>query len=468
MTRENLVKCVDGILAMFLEKSQMLKWASEGGGGARYREKVKRNEDFSSGRCCFSTFFSHLRSSRFGFTLVELLVVIAIIGMLIALLLPAVQAAREAARRTSCTNKIKQLSLAVHNFHSAQERFPASAWDVIWRRNTLARGGWLTLVFPYIEQQALYEDILKTRPPGGVNYVTETTVANVSIAALLCPSDAKGSTYSPTADFTATGTVGSKIPIFWSNYRASHADLPGGDTIKSAENIGYSPGVSNSRPRAWCQFGFITVNFDYITDGTSNSVLLGEGLIHDEDQPTDYRRNLANNIECLYYHPPQNVLNLKGSGGQYLNPSQSIVKPSTSDRQNCPTRPLNLGKTAIGNYPPNAYFHTLLPPNSPSAYWKDYMLFQIAASSEHTGGANISFIDASVHFISNTINTKNLDKAGTKVIRPNFNPTYANAYGDDRGNYAPATLTDSGGATFSYGVWSELGTVNCGEAVSLP
>jgi type II secretory pathway pseudopilin PulG len=395
-------------------------------------------------------------------------VVIAIIGMLIALLLPAVQAAREASRRMSCSNKLRQLSLAIHNFHSSQERFPASAWDEIWRRNTLARGGWIALVFPYIEQQALYETILTTNPPGGVRYVTETTVANVSIPALLCPSDPKGATYSPTADFTPTGGApGSRIPIFWSNYRASHADLPGGDTIRSSENIGYSPGICNSRPRAWCQFGRIVITMGYITDGTSNTVLLGEGLIHDENTPKDYRRNLANNIECLYHHPPQNVLNLKGPNKQYLNPSQSIVTPSTSDRQNSITRPLNLGKTAIGNYPPGAYFHTLLPPNSPSAYWKEYMLCQIAASSEHTGGANISFIDASVHFVSDTINTKNLDKAGTKVIRPNFQPQYAGSYGDDRGNYAPATLTDSTGTTFSYGVWSELGTVNVGEAVSL-
>jgi prepilin-type processing-associated H-X9-DG protein len=321
-------------------------------------------------------------------------------------------------------------------------------------------------VFPYIEQAALFDEILNTTPSGG--YLTETTQANVSLAALLCPSDAKGSTYSTTATF-AGSSAGSTVPIFWSNYRASHADLPGGDTIKSSENIGASPGICQSRPRAWCQFGRITVDFAYITDGTSNSVLLGEGLIHDEDNPTDYRRNLANGVECLYYHPPQNVLNLKGRGKEFLDPSQSIVTASTTDRQNCPTRPLNLGRTAIGNYPPNAYFHTLLPPNSPSAYWKDYMLFQIAASSEHPGGANISFIDASVRFISDSINTKNLDKAGTKVIRPNFSSAYANSYGDDRGNYAPADLIDPDtGATFSYGVWSELGTVNCGESVALP
>jgi prepilin-type processing-associated H-X9-DG protein len=395
------------------------------------------------------------------------LVVIAIIGMLIALLLPAVQSAREAARRMTCSNKMRQLSLAVHNFHDANQRFPASAWDDIWRLHSRpkARSGWLALIFPFIEQEALFNNILNSSPPS--NYLTETDAANVRLTSLLCPSDTKGATYDPNATFT--GSAGSKIPILWTNYRASHADLPGGDTIKSSENIGYSPGICQSRPRAWCQFGRIHINFDYITDGTSNSVLLGEGLIHDERRPTDYRRNIASGIECLYYHPPQNVLNLKGTNGQFLNPSQAILTPGTTDRQNCITRPLNLGKTAIGNYPSCAYFHTLLPPNSPSAYWKDFMLFQISASSEHSGGANISFIDASVHFITDSINTKNLDKGGKKIIRPNFSATYATYYGDDRGNYAaPELLDPTTGVPFSYGVWSELGSVNVGEVTSFP
>ncbi|MDR3199567.1 MAG: DUF1559 domain-containing protein [Planctomycetaceae bacterium] len=465
---ENFVRCLFVVLWNFFDKIPMVKWESlvNQGGGAGLDIEL-RNENK---KCWFSKIFSTKystlsRSSLFGFTLVELLVVIAIIGVLIALLLPAVQAAREAARRMSCTNKVKQLSLAVHTFHNVNKRFPASAYDRIWTRSTRARAGWLALVFPYIEQAALFDAILNTAPPN--NYLNETNQANVSLAALLCPSDAKGSTYSTTATFT--GSVSSKTPILWSNYRASRADLPGGDTLTSGDNTAISPGICQSCPRAWCQFGRITVDLAYITDGTSNSVLLGEGLIHDEDNPTDYRRNLANNIECLYYHPPQNVLNLKGSGREFLNPSQDIVKASTTDRQNCPTRPLNLGRTAIGNYPSCAYFHTLLPPNSPSAYYKEFMLFQIAASSEHPGGANISFIDASVHFISDSINTKNLDKGGRKIIRPNFNSAYADTYGDDRGNYAPAELIDPDtGERFSYGVWSELGTVNCGESTPLP
>jgi prepilin-type N-terminal cleavage/methylation domain-containing protein len=99
---------------------------------------------------CFSAkFFSLFRSSPFGFTLVELLVVIAIIGVLIALLLPAVQAAREAARRMQCSNHLKQVGLAVHNFHDTQNGItPACVYD---------RATFWVLLLPYIEQPALYE-----------------------------------------------------------------------------------------------------------------------------------------------------------------------------------------------------------------------------------------------------------------------------------------------------------------------
>jgi len=92
-----------------------------------------------------------------GFTLVELLVVIAIIGVLVALLLPAVQSAREAARRTQCINQIKQLGLAVHNFHDVNNIFPASQDQFVNNAGATVGHSWVTRILPFIEQQALYE-----------------------------------------------------------------------------------------------------------------------------------------------------------------------------------------------------------------------------------------------------------------------------------------------------------------------
>src|SRR5262245_37434001 len=93
----------------------------------------------------------HPRTLRRGFTLVELLVVIAIIGILVALLLPAVQAARESARRVQCANNVKQVSLALFNYSTQQRTFP---FAVSWDRNT---GTWAAFILPFMERQAHFD-----------------------------------------------------------------------------------------------------------------------------------------------------------------------------------------------------------------------------------------------------------------------------------------------------------------------
>lgn len=97
------------------------------------------------------------RSCKFGFTLVELLVVIAIIGILIALLLPAVQAAREAARRSSCTNNLKQIGLGLHNYHDVYKVFPAGNITEGNCCGTLSKVNWAISILPYVEQKTLYD-----------------------------------------------------------------------------------------------------------------------------------------------------------------------------------------------------------------------------------------------------------------------------------------------------------------------
>jgi prepilin-type N-terminal cleavage/methylation domain-containing protein len=159
-----------------------VKMGKTGGGGARCREKARIERE----KCWlfngFSTqFLPFVRSSRFGFTLVELLVVIAIIGMLIAILLPAVQAAREAARRMQCTNNLKQLGLAHHTCHETMGIIPPTSDGA-------------TPIVPllqFIEQKWRYEQL------GMVNFSSWYTYGRIPavlgrVNSFLCPSDAVG------------------------------------------------------------------------------------------------------------------------------------------------------------------------------------------------------------------------------------------------------------------------------------
>src|SRR5215471_3900995 len=125
-------------------------------------------------------------SSRQGFTLIELLVVIAIIAILVSLLLPAVQQAREAARRASCKSNLKQLALAVHNFHGAQNKFPP---DTLYTYDpTGPNWSWLAHILPYIDQENL-SDLAKieTTPPNNINQSLAAIATPVNT--FLCPSD---------------------------------------------------------------------------------------------------------------------------------------------------------------------------------------------------------------------------------------------------------------------------------------
>ncbi len=146
--------------------------------------------------------FGQIRSPRRrpGFTLVELLVVIAIIGILVALLLPAIQAAREAARRTSCSNNLKQLGLAVHGYHDVHGVMP----PLFINRGAQLHWGWGTFLLPYIEEQALYEQMAPGDNSVGVVQGDAPTADNglqTRIAAYRCPSDTSSRTTNPLSQF---------------------------------------------------------------------------------------------------------------------------------------------------------------------------------------------------------------------------------------------------------------------------
>ncbi|HBO45000.1 MAG TPA: hypothetical protein DD670_13935, partial [Planctomycetaceae bacterium] len=147
-----------------------------------------------------------VRSGKRGFTLVELLVVIAIIGILIALLLPAIQAVREAARRAACINNLKQVGLALHNHHDAHRKFPASSDTRLaatpptaWTGITLANVGtgklpygsgfsWLTKILPYSEETNIYKwlDVVNRRPWDNSVTINRTTMQPTTATATVC------------------------------------------------------------------------------------------------------------------------------------------------------------------------------------------------------------------------------------------------------------------------------------------
>jgi prepilin-type N-terminal cleavage/methylation domain-containing protein len=190
---------------------------------------------------------------RRAFTLVELLVVIAIIGVLIALLLPAVQAAREAARRTQCTNNPKQLGLACHNYHDTFKVFPPQMMNV--DASNDRRWGWGAVTLPFVEQTALYE-LLKPdggkQIPAASTLISGATPLRTRLATHLCPSDNTG--------------------VHTNQFHPSVAASSNANDWYSKSNYVCNQQIMRYR----AGFGGACFRMAEVTDGTTNTLLLGE------------------------------------------------------------------------------------------------------------------------------------------------------------------------------------------------
>ena len=308
---------------------------------------------------------------RRAFTLVELLVVIAIIGILIALLLPAVQAAREAARRAQCTNQLKQLGIALHNYHDTYKTFVPRKQGPSTSSGRLA--GFVGLL-PFIEQSAMYDQIKSgdaSNPPWGPTPWSGWTPWDEAPKTLVCPS------------------AGNENLTYAVNYCFSV-----GDTIDNNNGANTVRGLFGSRDG---------VRMAEITDGTSNTVAMSEHLIANFNMggsaSARVAEGTATGLSGLATNPKQCLAT--ANGDKYQDPS--IVKGRTGWRWT------DGQVEKIG-------FATVLPPNSPSCIDGsdpngDGTTTVMSANSYHPGGVNVLRADGSVSFISETIDTGNLAAA---------------------------------------------------------
>ncbi len=231
-------------------------------------------------------FVRQARCGRRGFTLVELLVVIAIIGVLVALLLPAVQAAREAARRMSCGNNLKQLGIGLHNYHDTYKTLPTAYFvHIVPTTSTFNIQSWGVMVLPFLEQQGLYDKIntnVAACDQAGPVGVANIQAISTPLEVFVCPSAPNGTNRVYSGGLPA-GAVPGLPALTW---RAAPSDYCVSTGVRGIfGNIAYSGNQGGDRHGVMGDH--ITIvgaymssnrnsNMATITDGTSNTFILGE------------------------------------------------------------------------------------------------------------------------------------------------------------------------------------------------
>jgi prepilin-type N-terminal cleavage/methylation domain-containing protein/prepilin-type processing-associated H-X9-DG protein len=321
--------------------------------------------------------FTRAKRPLRAFTLIELLVVITIIGILIALLLPAVQSAREAARRLQCMNNLKQLSLAILVYETSNKALPPSSnWrpgvDVNAGANASLSENWVVSILPHIEQQPLFNSINRT------NYMTHDankTARGTELSFMKCPSDANnevkfdGTGKNQGADW-ARGNYGANAALGYMRFSATdatYAAMPNSAGWMSKDYRGVM-GANAS------------VTIAQIKDGTSTTVMLGEiraGVV-----PIDARGTwaMSGGGSAMWGH---------GHMGDDNGPNS--LSADADDVERCTDI-----RAAVGGA------DKLLLQRMPCSggNWPN---FQQTARSMHAGGVHVSFCDGSVHWLSDSI-----------------------------------------------------------------
>ena len=383
-----------------------------------------------------------------AFTLVELLVVIAIIGMLIALLLPAVQAAREAARRMQCTNKLKQLALAMHSYADSRGELPKQGWwgteEVTTRgvgtTGTNCYSGFVGML-PFIEENARYAEIAS-------NNFTVSPYRNIqafcgSLASFACPSDgnALGRSFNGVTSITTTADNETQTHT---SYVFSQADAPYGwaypnNNITTGTNIGNNSTADGRAKRSAFPIGFART-LSSIDDGLSNTFVFSERCVtpdpsaSDAEARTNTKRGglvLANTGPAIGTADPQSKCQVhNGPGDMFNNGTLGL----NSNR---------VGLRFSDHGIPFTWFNTCIAPNGPScSVYAIPNLAQDAAylppTSYHPGGVSAATFDGAVAFVTDAVSTGDLTQP------------------------RPAGTQQS-----PYGVWGAMGTISSGESTRL-